>query len=111
MPGQGAGQFVARVAGGVVIRIGDLLENDRELVTGVADIYLSTSSNRLNVVMKQLSVIATVFLPRVSRSASSGRTSGGSLALSAAPPNPVVLGMEVVSVGLMVVLFKKRDWL
>jgi magnesium transporter len=46
-----------------LIRISDLLDSYRDLLTGAMDVYLSTVSNRLNVIMKQLTIIATVFLP------------------------------------------------
>jgi magnesium transporter len=46
-----------------LIRITDLIDSYRDLLTGAMDVYLSTVSNRLNSVMKQLTVIATVFLP------------------------------------------------
>lgn len=46
-----------------LIRISDLIDSYRDLLTGAMDVYLSTVSNRLNVVMKQLTVVATIFLP------------------------------------------------
>lgn len=46
-----------------LIRISDLVDSYRDLLTGTMDVYLSTVSNRLNVVMKQLTLVATVFLP------------------------------------------------
>jgi magnesium transporter len=46
-----------------LIRISDLVDSYRDLMSGVLDTHLSTVSNRLNVVMKQLTIIATVFLP------------------------------------------------
>jgi magnesium transporter len=46
-----------------LIRISDLIDSYRDLLTGAMDVYLSTVSNRLNQVMKQLTVIATIFLP------------------------------------------------
>jgi magnesium transporter len=46
-----------------LIRISDLVDSYRDLLTGAMDTHLSTVSNRLNVVMKQLAIIATVFLP------------------------------------------------
>jgi magnesium transporter len=46
-----------------LIRISDLVDSYRDLLTGAMDTHLSTVSNRLNVVMKQLTIIATVFLP------------------------------------------------
>src|SRR5207302_1870856 len=46
-----------------LIGISDLIDSYRELLSGATDLYLSTVSNRQNDVMKQLTVIATVFLP------------------------------------------------
>ena len=46
-----------------LIRISDLIDSYRDLLTSSMDVYLSTVSNRLNSVMKQLTIIATIFLP------------------------------------------------
>ena len=46
-----------------LIRISDLIDSYRDLLSGATDLYLSTISNRQNDVMRQLTIIATVFLP------------------------------------------------
>jgi magnesium transporter len=46
-----------------LIRLSDTVDGYRDLLTGLMDVYLSTTSNRMNAVMKQLTVVATVFLP------------------------------------------------
>lgn len=46
-----------------LIRVSDLIDSYRDLLSGTMEVYLSTVSNRLNVVMKQLTLVATVFLP------------------------------------------------
>ncbi len=46
-----------------LIRISDQIDSYRDLLTSAMDVYLSTVSNRLNAVMKQLTIIATIFLP------------------------------------------------
>ena len=46
-----------------LIRISEQIDTYRDLLTGAMDVYLSTVSNRLNAVMKQLTVVATIFLP------------------------------------------------
>jgi magnesium transporter len=46
-----------------LIRISDLIDSYRDLLSGATDLYLSTQANRQNEVMKQLTVIATIFLP------------------------------------------------
>jgi magnesium transporter len=45
------------------IQIIDLLEADRELCSDLRDFYLSVISNRMNEVMKLLTIIATIFIP------------------------------------------------
>ena len=39
------------------------METYRDLLAGMLDIYLSSVSNRMNEVMKVLTVIATIFIP------------------------------------------------
>jgi magnesium transporter len=46
-----------------LIRISDLIDSYRDLLGGATDVYLSTVANRQNEVMKQLAIIATIFLP------------------------------------------------
>jgi magnesium transporter len=45
------------------IRISDQIDAYRDLLIGSRDAYLSVTSNRLNEITKQLTVIATIFLP------------------------------------------------
>ncbi|HLZ63738.1 MAG TPA: magnesium/cobalt transporter CorA [Ktedonosporobacter sp.] len=46
-----------------LIRAFEVLDSYRDLMSGMLDVYLTTVSNRLNVVMKQLTIIATIFMP------------------------------------------------
>lgn len=46
-----------------VIDIIDILEGNRDTVSSFLDIYLSTLSNRMNEIMKTLSIISTIFIP------------------------------------------------
>ena len=46
-----------------MIRVSDLIDSYRDLLTGALDVYLSTVSNRLNAVMERLTIVATIFLP------------------------------------------------
>jgi len=45
------------------VRVGDLADSYRDLVTSALDAYLSVQSNRMNEVMKTLTLISTVMLP------------------------------------------------
>jgi magnesium transporter len=45
------------------IQVIDNVETFRDMIAGILDIYLSSVSNRLNAVMKVLTIIATIFMP------------------------------------------------
>jgi len=45
------------------IQLIDMIETYREIATGLVDIHLSSVSNRMNEVMKVLTIIATIFIP------------------------------------------------
>ncbi len=46
-----------------MIRLHDLTENLRDLISGIMDSYLSVVNNRMNDIMKTLTVITTLFMP------------------------------------------------
>ena len=46
-----------------IIQILDTLEIFREMTTGMLDIYLSSTSNKMNEVMQFLTIIGTIFIP------------------------------------------------
>ncbi|WP_458699396.1 magnesium/cobalt transporter CorA [Sulfurospirillum sp. 1307] len=46
-----------------VINIMDIIENYKDTTSGFLDIYLSALSNRMNEIMKTLSIISTIFIP------------------------------------------------
>jgi magnesium transporter len=46
-----------------LLRIAELIDSYRDLLSGALDVYLSTVSNRLNDINTQLAVVATIFLP------------------------------------------------
>jgi magnesium transporter len=41
----------------------DAIETFRDMASGMLDVYLSSVSNRMNEVMKVLTIIATIFIP------------------------------------------------
>ncbi|MFN2593577.1 MAG: magnesium/cobalt transporter CorA [Actinomycetota bacterium] len=95
-----------------VIRISEQIDSYRDLLTGAMDVYLSTVSNRLNVVMKQLTVIATVFLPLGWLTGFFGQNFGWLVDRIGHWGSFVVLGLgsEAVAVFALIALFKKRGW-
>ncbi len=45
------------------IQVIESTETDRDILSGMVDLYLSSVSNRLNSIMKVLTIIATIFIP------------------------------------------------
>jgi magnesium transporter len=45
------------------IQVIDTIETFRDMLSGILDIYLSSISNRMNEIMKVLTIIATIFMP------------------------------------------------
>jgi magnesium transporter len=46
-----------------VVRLYDIVESMRDLVSGSLDTYLSVTSNRINEIMKTLTIVNVIFLP------------------------------------------------
>ncbi len=95
-----------------LIRISDLIDTYRDLLTGALDVYLSTVSNRLNVVMKQLAVIATIFLPLSWLTGFFGQNFGFLVRHIGGWGTFVVLGLgtEILAVLVLFVMFRRRGW-
>jgi magnesium transporter len=97
-----------------LIRISDMVDGYRDLVGGAMDTHLSMVSNRLNVVMKQLAVIATIFLPLGFLTGFFGQDFAWPIAhLQVGFSYFLFLGIgsELVAIGLLLILFKRRGWL
>ena len=52
-----------RAAQDELFRVTELIEAQRDLLTGALEVHLSTVSNRLNEVMRRLAAVSTIFLP------------------------------------------------
>jgi magnesium transporter len=97
-----------------LIRISDLVDSYRDLLTGAMDTHISTVSNRLNVVMKQLAIIATVFLPLSFLTGFFGQNFSWLVNhfLNRSWTFWVFgLGLEAAAVIGLLVMFRRRGWL
>lgn len=96
-----------------LIRLTDTIDSYRDLLTGVTDLYLSTVSNRLNEVMKQLAAIATVFLPLTFITGFFGQNFGWLTDRVGGLPAFLGLGLgtQVVALVALVVFFRRRGWI
>src|SRR5258706_8581076 len=96
-----------------LIRISDLIDTYRDLLTGAMDVYLSMVSNNLNVVMKQLAIIATIFLPLSFLTGFFGQNFAWLVARLGGWPTFVIVGIgtELLAVAGLYLLFRRRGWL
>jgi magnesium transporter len=95
-----------------LIRIGDLIDSYRDLLTGAMDVYLSTVSNRTNAVMKQLTIIATIFLPLTFVTGFFGQNFGWMVDHADTWPRFLVFGVgsQIVVLLALVAFFIRRGW-
>jgi len=101
------------------IQVMDLLENYRDMVTNLMEIYLSSLSYRMNDVMRILTVIATIFMPLTFIAGVYGMNfgNGNPAASPLAMPElnwylgyPLVLLVMAATAGAMVLYFKRKGW-
>jgi magnesium transporter len=96
-----------------LIRISDLVDSYRDLLSGSLDAYMSMVSNRLNDQMKQLTIIATVFLPLSFLTGFFGQNFAWLVNRigSSAAFFGIGIGTEILAVAGLLFLFKKRGWM
>jgi magnesium transporter len=92
------------------IQIIDTVETFRDMLAGILDTYLSSISNRLNEVMKVLTVISTIFIPLTFIVGIYGMNFEHMPELHSRWGYPVVWGV-MITIGLgMLLFFKRRKW-
>jgi magnesium transporter len=89
----------------------DTIETYREMLSGMLDIYLSSVSNRLNSVMKVLTIIATIFMPLTFIAGIYGMNFKYMPELERRWGYPAVWLVFVVIGISMLIYFKKKKWL
>ncbi|MGD9159821.1 MAG: magnesium/cobalt transporter CorA [Desulfobacteraceae bacterium] len=93
------------------IQVIDTIETCRDIVSGMMDLFLSSVSNRMNEVMKMLTVIATIFIPLTFIAGIYGMNFEFIPELKLHWGYPAVWGVMVVIGILMVLWFKRKKML
>ncbi len=94
-----------------LIRLNDIVGTSRDIVTGAMEAYVSIVSNRLNEIMKTLTVIATIVMPLTLIASIYGMNFKHMPELSSPYGYPLVIALMVILSGGMLFYFKKRKWL
>jgi magnesium transporter len=92
------------------IQIIDTLESFRDILTGMLDIYLSSVSNKLNEVMKVLTIISTVFIPLTFIAGIYGMNFENMPELHYKWGYFIVIGIMIVLGATMIGVFWKKKW-
>jgi magnesium transporter len=92
-------------------QISETLETYRDLAAGILDLYLSGVSNRMNEVMKVLTIIATIFIPLTFIAGLYGMNFRYMPELSHPLAYPAVLLLMLAIAVAMLIYFRKKRWL
>lgn len=89
----------------------DTVETFRDMLGSMLDIYLSSLTNRINEVMKVLTIIATIFMPITFIASIYGMNFINMPELHWRWGYPAVLGLMSAVVIVMLVYFRRKRWL
>jgi len=93
------------------IQVIDTIETFRDMLSGMLDIYLSSVSNRMNEVMKVLTIIATIFIPLTFIAGIYGMNFKYMPEIDWPWGYPAILFVMVIIGILMLFYFRRKKWL
>jgi magnesium transporter len=93
------------------VQIIDIVETYREMATGLTETYMSAMSQRLNEVMKVLTVIGTIFIPLTFLAGVYGMNFKHFPEIEWMWGYPVFWAICLVTVVTMLLWFRRRQWL
>ncbi len=89
----------------------DTINSYRDILSGMHDTYLSSISNRMNEVMKMLTIFASIFIPLTFLAGVYGMNFEYMPELSWKWSYSVFWGISLMLVGVLLIYFNKKDWL
>jgi magnesium transporter len=93
------------------IQVMDSVDTFRDMLSGMLDIYLSSISNRMNEIMKVLTVIATIFIPLTFIVGIYGMNFKYMPELGQRWGYPAVLILMLAITIAMLIYFRKKKWI
>jgi len=93
------------------IQVIDSVETLRDVLSGMLETYLSSVSNRMNEVMKVLTIIATIFIPLTFIAGVYGMNFKFMPELEWRGGYFLIVGLMVAVAFVMLVFFRKKKWL
>ncbi len=93
------------------IHVVETLDTYRELVTGIHDIYLSTTGNKLNEIMTVLAIIGTIFIPLTFLTGWYGMNFKAMPELASPWGYPGAIIIALASTVVMLIFFRWKKWI
>ena len=99
------------------VQIIDLVETYRDISAGIAEIYLASTSQRTNEIMKVLTIISTIFIPLTFIAGVYGMNFNTSASRWNMPElnwywgYPLILLLMAASATVMLLFFRRRGWI
>jgi magnesium transporter len=93
------------------IQVMDVVETYTDMLSELTDVYMSTVSNRMNEVMKTLTIIATIFIPLTFIVGLYGMNFKYMPELTNELAYPIVLLIMATISGMMLIYFRRKGWL
>jgi magnesium transporter len=95
-----------------IIRQYETVDSLRDLLTSAMDVYLSTVSNRLNMTVKALTVVASLFLPLTFLTGFFGMNFGWLVSrIGTVYAFMIGLSLMAISIITQLVFFRRRGWI
>ncbi len=94
-----------------ILSVIDTVETYRDSLSSMIDLYLSTTSNRMNETMKVLTVISTIFIPLTFITGFYGMNFDFMPEIHSRWSYPAVIGFMVIMVAGQLYFFRRKGWL
>jgi len=94
-----------------VVQVLDLVEALRDTASGLHDLHMTSISNRMNEIMKVLTIIGTIFIPLTFVAGVYGMNFEYMPELGWPWAYPAVWGVMIVTAGVLLFYFRRREWI
>lgn len=89
----------------------DTVETFRDILASMLDVYLSSLTNRMNEIMKTLTIIATIFIPITFIASFYGMNFQDMPELHWKHGYAMVIGLMILMTFIMLVYFRRKKWI
>ncbi|TXT60590.1 MAG: Cobalt/magnesium transport protein CorA [Promethearchaeota archaeon] len=94
-----------------IFRISDSIQNYRDIISGMLDMYLSSVSNKMNEIMKVLTIISTIFIPLSFLAGLYGMNFAFMPELNNPLGYPILLSVMFGISIVMLYFFRRKNWI